>query len=129
VLNHVCLRLISDPEKLSTAELRFFLRLLADFDLSRYRALHMQRLLENYAPITVELISNSINKLTSLGILEEGPQGKIRGRPQKLNTYRIRPAYLVSPQSMLDWFREGREREEREALLGTDWRGPAPPVV
>lgn len=129
MLNHICLRLISDPENITTAELRFFLRLLADVDLTRYRALHMQRLLDTYAPMMAESISSAISKLVSLGILEEGPQGKIRGKQMRLNTYRIRPAYLASPASMLEWFRECREREEREVLLGTKAWGVPPPVV
>ena len=129
MLNHVCLRLISDPDQLIVTELRFFLRLIADYDLSRFRCLHMQHLLANYGMSSEVTISTTISKLVSLGILEEGPQGKIRGKREKLNTYRIRPAYLVSPQSMLDLFRECREREEREALLQTDRHGPAPQVV
>lgn len=129
MLNHVCLRLISDPDNLMFSELRFFLRLLADYDLSRFRCLHMQRLLANYGMRSEVTITETISKLVSLGILEEGPQGKIRGKREKLNTYRIRPAYLVSPASMLDWFRECREREEREALLTTEAKGPAPQVV
>lgn len=128
MLNHVCLRIISDPDRLTTAELRFFLRLLADVDLTRYKALHMQRLVQRY-PMSPEAISNAIAKLVSLGILEEGPQGKIRGRKHKLNTYRVRPAYLVSPELMLEWFRECREREEREALLTTNPCGAVPQVV
>ncbi len=128
MLNHVCLRLISSAENLSIAELRFFLRLVSNYDLSRFRALHMQRLVSNH-DMHAETISTTISKLVSLGILEEGPQGKIRGKVHKLSTYRIRPAYLVSPQSMLEWFAECREREERESLLQTDRKGPAPVVV
>ena len=128
MLNHVCLRIISDSKRLPIGELRFFLKLVVDYDLTRYRCLHMQRLVENYG-MEVATISATITTLVSLGILEEGPQGKIRGKVHKLNTYRIRPAYLVSPQSMLDWFQECREREEREALLQTARKGPAPVVV
>lgn len=88
----------------------------------------MQRLVKS-CNMEAETISEAIAKLVSMGILEEGPQGKIRGKVQKLNTYRVRPVYLVSPQSMLDWFKECREREEREALLRTDQKGPAPVVA
>ncbi len=128
MLSPLALRVIAEPGRLTPTELRLFLRLLADYDLTRYRALHMQRLVGNYS-MAADTISDVIAKLVSLGILEEGPQGKIRGKHQRLNTYRVRPAYLLNPQAMLDWFRECSEREERESLLRTELKGPVPQVV
>lgn len=94
---------------------RLLLRLMADYDISRYKIIHPQRVGREYG-VSDTFITAGLSALVAAGILEIGPKGKIRGKRQLLNTYRIRPAMMLSPKEMLDWFRESREREERMAL-------------
>jgi len=115
MLSPTALRILADPDRVPNNVLRFFVRLMATYDLTRFKILHMQRLIENFEMDPVNL-SNCIATLVAVGILEEGPLAKIRGKSRLLSTYRIRPRMMVSPDEMLDWFRETREREEREAL-------------
>jgi len=122
MLSPIALRILGDSERVTNTTLRFFIRLLATYEMSRFKVLHMHRLIENVG-MQYETISACIATLVAVGLLEEGPQGKIRGKGTPLNTYRIRPAMLVSPEEMLDWFRECREREEREALIPGAPRG------
>jgi hypothetical protein len=117
------MNIIADPERVPTYALRFFLRLMADYDLSRYKVLHMQRMIENFGA-DKHAIGDAIATLVAVGILEEGPLGKIRGKKRLLSTYRIRPRMMVTPDQMKDWFRESREREEREALIPGQQFGP-----
>jgi hypothetical protein len=117
------MQILADPDRVSTHALRFFLRLMVYYDLTRYKVLHMQRLIEHFEIDRIR-ISDYIAILVAVGILEEGPLGKIRGKKRLLNTYRIRPRMMVTPDQMMDWFRETREREEREALIPGEQFGP-----
>jgi hypothetical protein len=121
MLSLTAMRLLSDPEMVSHTALRLFLRLCCDYDLARFKVLNTNHLMVDYGLSKPE-ISKSITQLVALGILERGPLSK---RPVRLNTYRIRPVYLLSPEELALHFQETRERRERETLT----RKVAPVVV
>jgi hypothetical protein len=128
MISPTCLQILGDSERVPNNVLRFFVRLMATYDLSRFKILHMQRLMETFA-MNSDTIAECIATLVAVGILEEGPLAKIRGRQRLLSTYRIRPRMMVSPEEMKDWFREAREREEREALVPAVPLGPVSVVT
>lgn len=112
MLNITAFRLLADPDRVPTVTLRLFLRLVADCDLTKFKVLNVHRLVETYGISRVDAVK-SLSALVAIGILEEGPKLKMRGR---FNGYRIRPAYLLSPDDLREFFRENRERQERETM-------------
>lgn len=116
MLNFAALRILSDPLKVPTPAARLFLRLICDLDIRKFRALNAVHLCHLYNAERFE-ISSAINKLCAIGLLERGPLAK---RP-RLNTYRVNPAYLLSPRDLEEHFRETREIQERLSLLPRKW--------
>lgn len=116
MLNFAALRILSDPLKVPGPALRIFFKLITDFDIRRFRALNAVHLVHLYKLERHE-ISNAINKLCAIGLLERGPLA----RKPRLNTYRINPAYLLSPRDLEEHFRETREIQERLSLLPRKW--------
>lgn len=112
MLNTAAFRLLADPDRVPTFTLRLFLRLIVDVDLTVWRVLNVHRLVETYSLSRVEVLK-SIATLTALGLLEEGPKLKLRGRQ---NSYRIRPGYLLSPDDIREFFRQMAQRRERETM-------------
>lgn len=121
MLSPLALRVISNPDILTSTSLRLFLRLVADLDLRSFRAFHSVRIQEEYRIGRFELIA-AVRQMVDVGILEEGPRGSLPGVHEKLATYRIRPAYLLTSQDMEQHYREQQERKERETLAPTrEW--------
>ena len=117
MLSPLCFKILgSDPFQLSPSALRFFLRLLADRDLTKYTILSTVQLCELYG-LSASSIWSFITELVQVGILEEGPAGRVPRTRHRVQTYRIRPAYLLTPEQLEDYFRETRERQERETMV------------
>ena len=117
MLNPAAFRLLSDRSRVNKHALRLFLHLVADYDLTAFRALNMQILTAEYGMAPIE-VSKGCAALVRAGILEAGPQATLAGlRGQFIATYRIRSGYLLSAEELKTFFRETREREQREALM------------
>lgn len=129
MLSPAAFRLLSDRTLINKHALRLFLHLVADYDLTRFRALNMQVLTADYKMAPIE-VSKGIAVLVRAKIIEAGPEGTLAGlRGQFIATYRIRPAYLLSPESLRAFFQETREREERETLAPKIPEREFPPLV
>lgn len=112
------MRLLCDPERVTTTALRLFLRLCVDYDLRAFRAIHVHPLVERYSLTYIE-IQKALAKLVVVGILEEGP---VIQRPRSNNlvsTYRIRAAYLLSESDLREHYREVSAMYARESLAAT----------
>jgi len=116
MVNTLCFKVLSDPDRISSPALRFFLRLLADRDLTKYTILSTVQLGNLYGLSSASLW-NYITELVQGGILEEGPTGRIPQTRHRVQTYRIRPAYLLTPENLEEYFRETQERQERETMV------------
>lgn len=117
MLSPAAFRILSDPDKVPTPAARIFMRLLVDFDLTtKYRALNLFHLLHLYGGNRMDL-SRAVNQLVLIGLLERGPLSR---RP-KLNTYRVNPAYLLSPRDLKAHFQEVQTVQERLSLLPRKW--------
>jgi hypothetical protein len=124
MLSPMCFRILADPDKVKVKTLRFFLRIAFDFDLTTYRAISMPNLVALYPDMSRFDISKAVSRLVAVGILEPGPYT----RKGKLNTYRIHSSCLLSPEDLQTFFRETRERAERETLV-TKAKGIPSPVL
>ena len=116
VLSPTAYKILADPDKVPTPAARLFLRLLVDFDLRKYRALNMVHLLYLYGGNRMDM-ARSVNQLVLIGLLERGPLS----RKPRLNTYRVNPAYLMSPRDLEEHFRETQAVQERLTLLPRRW--------
>jgi hypothetical protein len=116
MLSPLAFKVLSDPDRISSTALRFFLRLLADRDLTKYSILSTVQLGNLYGLSSVTLWK-FITELVQVGILEEGPVGRIPQTRHRVQTYRIRPAYLLTLENLEEYFRETQERQERETMV------------
>jgi len=120
----MCFRILADPNKVKVKTLRFFLRIAFDLNLTTFRAVSMPNLVAMYPDMSRFDLSKAVSRLVAVGILEPGPLT----RKGKLNTYRIHSSCLLSPEELQTFFRETRERAERETLV-TKVKGIPGPVV
>jgi hypothetical protein len=112
MLSFAALRILSDPDKVPTPAARLFLRLLVDFDLRLLRSLSVSNLLQFYGGTRVEMNRN-LRQLVAIGLLERGPVG----RKLRLDTYRVNPTYLLSPNDLEQHFRDTQSVQERLRIL------------
>ena len=105
MFNHSCITLLADGGCLTDATLRFFLRLVRDYDLTAWKILDPKRLAKD----SVE-VRHAMTELVKTGCLETGPL--FRGKP----TFRIPPAYLLRGRDMENWLQDIEARRQRETL-------------
>lgn len=121
MLNQLAISLLSDAQRMSAGDIRFFLRLLRDYDLRRF----------------VAIGSNSwdgrsqqkhLTSLVQIGLLETGPvvqtsrlgEHRVHRHAVKIRTYRLARPYLLTGQELRDWCQENGEiLRRRRRSFGT----------
>lgn len=97
MINFQALEILGDRDLISDDALRLFIRLLRDYDLSRYKAIPLRTIREYYRITRQEAIER-LADLTSSGLLELGP--KLGRAP----TYRVGRKFLLAPDDARNWF-------------------------
>ena len=97
MLNYQALVILGDADLVSPDALRLFIRLMRDYDLSRYKAIPLKTIREYYRLNRLEAIQ-LLADLTSRGLLELGP--KLGKSP----SYRVGRKFLLSPEDQKAWF-------------------------
>lgn len=116
MLNFTAYRLLADPERVAPVAARFFLRLICDLDLTRFKAIKTRNLMDSYG-LNPFAATKALADLVAIGLLEPGP---LSTKPVRQNTYRINPAYLLTREELEQHFSETRNRRERESLIPLD---------
>lgn len=99
-----------DAKAIDPREIRFLSALLYNFDLSQFTVLPVDRLTQLLpgpsfnTPVRVKAM---LQRLMAIGFIERGP------RVLEGYTYRIRPAFLATPESVAEHARQCRASAER----------------
>lgn len=113
MLSPAAYSLLASPSTISDPALRFFLRLLAQFDLHGYRAIDPQLLAKDWG-ISAGKVRKYLHELLQLKLLKSGPTTTHpRGRTGGVGSYRVNPTYWLTK----DESEEGDRVLERESLL------------
>lgn len=115
MLNRLAISVLADSRRVSPHTLRFFLRILRDYDLRHYVAIPTTPARELYS--TGKYHSrNLLANLTRAGLLEMGPTvtRRIQGglgysREGKIRTYRLAPQFLLEGKELREWCRQNKE--------------------
>lgn len=110
---------LADSDKIPYATLRFYLRLIRDYDLRRFRALPVLKELEKEYGRAVSLIAKDLVLLVKWNLLEDGGviQNHSYHNRRKGHLYKIPPRSLLSGEDLKRWKRENAEQAERDQVL------------
>ena len=97
MINYQAFQILGDADLVSPDALRLFIRLMRDYDLSRYKAIPLKTIRGYYRLNRLAAIQ-LLADLTSRGLLELGP--KLGKSP----TYRVGRKFLLSPEDQKAWF-------------------------
>ena len=107
-------KILSTPKKILPDTLRFFLMLLAEYDLRDFTVLSTPRLAEQIKMPAMR-INFSLSALVTLGLLERGPRVAIKNGVA--STYRVRPQHLLTTTALKEQTKTLSLRQERSGLL------------
>ena len=110
MLNAKVFRVLSDGDKIPPGALRFTVRLLADYDLTRFRAVNLRNSEKQFGCARQSAAAH-LRRLVKEGILEPGPVTKLGA------TYRLAEAARVTAEEMALWAREAADRRQRLEVL------------
>ena len=115
MLNLLAINLLADQRRMPDETLRFFLRLLRDFDLTQYRVLTPRHLKALHGQ-TRQYTQVQLARLLRVGLLETGPvlqepDGKMAP------TYRLARPYLLHGVDLEVYLHQTRETLERRGAL------------
>jgi len=102
--------------------IRLALRLIRDFELTRFRVIEVHKLWDRYGQgdSSKDFTLFSFETLVKMGFIEHGPTARRSGNRFQ-QTYRIRPAFLMSPKDLKEFFAERQAEEERESIAPEDY--------
>ena len=118
MLSVLAFRLMSDPEKIPEPTLRFFFRLMVDFDLRTAKLLPLPRLVELYGG-DLTSAARHISILTRTGLLDRdlsshpGASASAHAAAPGLDLYCLGTGVTLSKSDIRQW---GRESELQESL-------------
>jgi hypothetical protein len=118
VFNLFALNVLSDERQVPDDTLRFFLRLVRDWDLSRFRAISRDRATES-CWVSEPDYNRHMAALVRLGLLVAGPAVPSvakDGTPAPILLYRIPARYLLPRSELQLWAREIRAQEQRAQI-------------
>ncbi len=123
MLNLRTYQLLSDPQKISKGALRFFMQLMARYDLRRFRSLPPPSQAKSYFDIDPSSMTSYLSQLVREKILELGPA-------VISPTYRLTSESRLSAEELESWTEDTAEFRARFDLVPeqvpedpADWPG------
>lgn len=119
-------RLFMDTRAMDIRDIRFLSALICNFDLREFTLLPADRIAKLFrkrdAIATTNQIRTRIRSLRKRGFLEAGPE-VLNGQL----TYRLRPQFWATPETVAEHARQCLEAAERSALLPATYNPQAEP--
>ena len=112
MLNLSAFTLLSDRRRVSDANLRYFMRMVRDFDLRTWRVISMDQIVDltGWKGPPASYARRILASFVNIGLLEMGASNQ--GKP----TFRISPRYLLKGQDLDEWLLDIEKRRQRETL-------------
>lgn len=111
MLNELCFQVLADRAAVPDQALRFFLQLMRDYDLSKYRQMSLRLLARRYK-LTQREVRLFLATLTESVLEATGPMGATGRLP-----VRIAPQYLLRGSDLENWLAEVKALDERRTLV------------